>query len=51
MRKQSNDLPHRKEDFWTKLQILYQEKIFVVYVDMVNETLSQKFHPYSVLTG
>ena len=25
----------------------FKKKIFVVYVDMANEILSQKFHPYS----
>ena len=27
------------------------KKIFMVDVDMVNETLSQKFHSYSILAG
>ena len=26
------------------------KKFFVVYMYMVNETLSQKFHPYSILS-
>ena len=26
------------------------KKIFVVYMNMVNETFSQKFHPYSILS-
>ena len=29
----------------------FQNKIFVVYVNMVNETLGQNFHPYSILAG
>ena len=27
------------------------KKIFVWYADTINETLSQKFHPYSILAG
>ena len=27
------------------------KKSFVVHVDMINESLSQKFLPYSILTG
>ena len=27
------------------------KKIFVGYADMINETLSQKFQPYSILTA
>ena len=26
-----------------------QKNIFVVYVDMINESLSQKFPPYSIV--
>ena len=26
-------------------------KIFVVDVNMINETLSQKIHPYAIFTG
>ena len=28
-----------------------QKKIFVGYADMINESLSQKFQPYSILSG
>ena len=27
------------------------KKFFTVDVDMINKTLSQKFHPYSIFTG
>ena len=26
-------------------------KLFVVYLNIINECLSYKFHPYSILTG
>ena len=52
-------LLHRKVDFLTKTATKMTffthggitKKIFVVYVDMVSETLSQKFHSYSILAG
>jgi hypothetical protein len=55
-------LLHRKVDFSTKQQNQYTKiaffanggisnKIFVVDVEMINETLSQKFHPCSTFIG
>ena len=54
---QSTGLLHKKEDFLLELQRQYTKMAFfahggifksVVYVHMINETLTQKFHPYSI---
>ena len=55
------DLLHRKEGFFTKLQIQEQEwpslcmeesqkKILVAYGNLINETLSHINHPYFILS-
>ena len=55
-------LPFSDSLIYTKLKMQYYKnyfswvsrdlkKIFVGYVIMGNENLSQKFHPYSIFTG
>ena len=52
----------KREDLCPELQIQsqnwpclhmegFQKNLFVVYLYMVNETLSQKLHPYSILSS
>ena len=56
-------LLHKKDNFWYKIinsvtkitflahgGISKKKKISAVYVDMMSETLSPKFHPYSIMT-
>jgi hypothetical protein len=55
------DLLHRKEDFSKNGNFINKnyiictwrdlKKIFVGYAGMINEILSKKFHPYSILNG
>ena len=52
------NLPHRKEEFWSKVQKWQGERMeefpkkhLAAYLHMINEALSHKFHPYSILTG
>ena len=44
------DLLHKWEDFYPKLQFRTKRSMFVVYMHMINDTLSQKFHPNSILS-
>ena len=56
------DLLHKKGGFWTQttnsetnwpsllMEWFQKKKIFMVYVDVIYESLSQKFNPYSILS-
>jgi hypothetical protein len=42
-----------RESVWIQVsgKLLISIKLFVVYLHIINECLSCKFHPYSILTG
>ena len=50
----SNQWKNRKAQsykFSNKNDHFFAIKLFVVYLHIINEFLSNKFHPYSILTG
>ena len=40
-----------KDDLLCAMRMQGFKKIFVVDIDMINETLKPTFHPYSIFTG